>query len=333
MAPQEAVRIDCGHCVLRPWRTSDESSLALHANDRDIWRNLRDQFPHPYTAADAAGWVAIASQRQPPTAFAIEVESQAVGGVSLRLQEDVERVTAEIGYWLGKSFWSRGIMTSAVRAVTRFGFERFALTRIYAVPFAANVASQRVLVNAGYAREGTLRRSAIKDGNVTDQVLFAITDRDLQARVVTPAVLDDLAHRFAALTLPKPEWTHAGHLAVGLWHVSRYGRADALSKLRDGIRRLNESHGVANTPSGGYHETVTRAYAELLAAFAERHAELTPAARFEELLAGPLAGRAALLRFYTRERLESAEARLHWVEPDRAPLALQTALCRQLRER
>jgi hypothetical protein len=73
---------------------------------------------------------------------------------------------------------------------------------------------------------------------VIGQLLFAITDRDLQARVITPAVLDDLAQRFAALTLPKPEWTHAAHLAIGLWHASRYGRDDALARLRSGIRLL-----------------------------------------------------------------------------------------------
>lgn len=321
------VRIDCGSCVLRPWRKGDEPSLVRHANDRDVWRNLRDQFPHPYTAADADAWIELASLR--PTALAIEVESQAVGGVSLGLREDVERLTAEIGYWLGKPFWSRGVMTAAVRGMTRYAFAQFSLTRVFAVPFVANVASHHVLVNAGYTREGILRRSALKDGSVTDQLLFAITDRDLQARVVTPAVLDDLAQRFTALTLPKPEWTHAGHLAVGLWHASRYRRDGALAKLRAGIRRLNESHGVANTATGGYHETVTRAYAELLAAFAERHADLTPAACFEQLLAGPLASRKALLKLYTRERLESTEARLGWVEPDLAPLALDAVFARR----
>jgi RimJ/RimL family protein N-acetyltransferase len=164
--------------MLRPWRTGDETSLVAHANDREVWLNLRDQFPHPYTLTDAEGWIGFASGQTPPTSLAIEVDSHAIGGVSLRLHEDVERVAAELGYWLGRAFWNRGFMTAAVRAMTDYGFEQFALTRIYAVPFSANAASQRVLEKAGYAREGVLRRSAIKDGAVTDQVLFAITDRD-----------------------------------------------------------------------------------------------------------------------------------------------------------
>jgi RimJ/RimL family protein N-acetyltransferase len=154
-------------------------SLTIHANSRDIWLNLRDQFPHPYTAEDAEAWVKFASSQAQPTSLAIEVDSEAVGGVSLKLHDDVERVSAEIGYWLGQRFWSRGIMSAAVRAVTEYGFEQFSLTRVYALPFVTNVASHRVLEKAGYAREGLLRRSAIKDGIVLDQVLFAITDHDL----------------------------------------------------------------------------------------------------------------------------------------------------------
>jgi RimJ/RimL family protein N-acetyltransferase len=168
--------------MLRPWRIGDQTSLVRHADDREIWLNLRDQFPHPYTPADADAWIALASSRHPPASLAVEVESQAVGGVSLRLHDDVERVSAELGYWLGRAFWNSGVMTAAVRAMTQYGFEQFALTRIYAMPFAANVASQRVLEKAGYTREGVLRRSAIKGGIVIDQVLFAITDDDLAAK-------------------------------------------------------------------------------------------------------------------------------------------------------
>ena len=108
---------------------------------------------------------------------------EAVGGVSVRLHGDVERVSAELGYWLGEAFWNRGAyMSAAIPAFTRYVFQQFSLTRVFAVPYATNIASQRVLEKAGYAREGTLKRSVIKDGNVLDQALFAITDGDLQRR-------------------------------------------------------------------------------------------------------------------------------------------------------
>jgi hypothetical protein len=137
---------------------------------------------------------------------------------------------------------------------------------------------------------------------------------------VTGAELEELVRRFAECSLPKAEWTHAAHLAVGLWHVSRYGRDEALARLRGSISRLNESHGTINSATGGYHETVTRAYVQLLAAFAARHEAMTDAQRVTTLLADPLADKQALLRFYSRQRLESSTARLGWAEPDLEPL-------------
>jgi|KBSSwiStaDraftv2_1062776.scaffolds.fasta_scaffold47099_2 hypothetical protein len=136
-----------------------------------------------------------------------------------------------------------------------------------------------------------------------------------------------LAARFTALTLPKEEWTHAAHLTVGAWHVDRYGAADALTRLRSGIRRLNESHGNANTATAGYHETITAAYVTLLAAYLDGRAPGLPLdGCVERLLAGPLAARDMLFTFYSRERLLSVEARAQWVEPDLAPLRLDAVL-------
>ena len=137
---------------------------------------------------------------------------------------------------------------------------------------------------------------------------------------MTDAELDDLVRRFNACAVPRTEWTHQAHLAVGLWHVSQYKRKDALQRLRAGITRLNESNGVVNSATGGYHETVTRAYVALLSDFAARHADKTAAERVRALLEDPLSDKKALLRFYSRPLLESSAARLDWVEPDLAPL-------------
>ena len=156
--------------------------LSRHANNREIWLNLRDRFPHPYTRADAESWVRIASAGDPQTHFAIEACGEAVGGVSLMLQDDVERVSAEIGYWLSEAFWGRGIMSAAVRAATEYAFTRFGLTRVFGLPYAHNSASIRVLEKAGYVREGVLRRVAVKDGVILDEVPLAITALDLPRR-------------------------------------------------------------------------------------------------------------------------------------------------------
>ena len=122
----------------------------------------------------------MATAMSPTTFFAIAVDGEAVGGIGYTLHEDVERVSAEIGYWLGTSFWGRGIMTSALRALTGYAFEQHSdLRRIYAVPYAWSSASIRVLEKVGYRLEGRMRQSAIKDGRVTDQFLYAIMREEL----------------------------------------------------------------------------------------------------------------------------------------------------------
>ena len=138
-----------------------------------------------------------------------------------------------------------------------------------------------------------------------------------------PYTLDDLAARFTACTLPKEHWTHLAHLSVGAWHVDRYGAEAALVTLRAGIQRLNDSHGVANSPTSGYHETITVAYVRLIDAFLASFPDRTPLeTRVALLVGGPLADKALLLRFWSKDLLMSAAARREWVAPDLAPLSL-----------
>jgi len=160
-------------CEVRSWRTADVQSLVRYASNRKIWLNLRDAFPHPYTNRDARDYIRLARQRTPETTFAIAVRDEAVGSIGFVLHHDVERVSAEIGYWLAEPFWGRGITTEALVAITRYAIDAHRLTRIYAVPFAWNAASCRVLEKAGYVLEARLRCSAIKDGQVTDQMQYA----------------------------------------------------------------------------------------------------------------------------------------------------------------
>lgn len=160
-------------CDVRSWERSDVDSLVLHANNRSVWINLRDRFPHPYTKSDARRFIREMRAARPETAFAIVVDGAAVGGIGFVLNVDVERVSAEIGYWLGEAFWGRGVATDALVAVTHYAVHTHGLTRVYALPFAWNAASCRVLEKAGYVLEARLRRSAIKDGRITDQLQYA----------------------------------------------------------------------------------------------------------------------------------------------------------------
>jgi len=161
-------------CVLRPWRRGDEPSLARHANNRKVWRNLRDAFPHPYTIDDAHAWIASIVDVAPVRNFAIEVGGSAAGGIGVAPFADVHARSAEIGYWLAEEHWGRGIATEAVRAATSYAFGSLGVVRVQAAVFAWNEASMRVLEKCGYAREGVLAKSVFKDGELIDSVLYAI---------------------------------------------------------------------------------------------------------------------------------------------------------------
>lgn len=162
-----------GNCILRSFHGGDVPSLARHANNRRIWMNLRDAFPHPYTEAHGRSFIASVLGEDPETHLAIVVEGEAAGAIGLRRDEDVERVSAEVGYWLGEPFWGRGIATCALLAFTRHAMREFGLSRLYALPFEWNRASFRVLEKSGYTLEGRLRRCAIKDGRIIDMLLYS----------------------------------------------------------------------------------------------------------------------------------------------------------------
>jgi len=162
------------HCVVRPWVKSDAAALVRHANDRDVWRNLRDRFPHPYTDADAEGWLDWVTTTDPVTHFAIEVDGEALGGIGFTVLDDVHRRVAEIGYWVGRREWGRGLATEALRAVSAYAFAQHGLVRLQACVFAWNPASVRVLEKAGYSCEARLKHAVTKDGETTDMLIYAL---------------------------------------------------------------------------------------------------------------------------------------------------------------
>mgnify|MGYP001244487443 CR=1 FL=1 len=167
------MRIELNGCVVRSWRAGDEAALAQNANNRKVWLNLRDVFPHPYTVEDAAKWIQSACAETPELSYAIDVGGMAAGGIGITLLTDVERCTADIAYWLGEPYWGRGIVTQVVAAVSEYAFVTLDISRLQAWVFAWNTASMRVLEKCGYVREAVMRKSAIKDGQLINRMLYA----------------------------------------------------------------------------------------------------------------------------------------------------------------
>src|SRR5215212_3431339 len=96
-------------CLLRPWRMADAEALARHANNPNIACHLRDRFPHPYRLADAKQFLAHTARGTSGNAvshnLAIDVAGEAAGGIGFTGGRDVERYSAEIGYWLSEAHW------------------------------------------------------------------------------------------------------------------------------------------------------------------------------------------------------------------------------------
>jgi hypothetical protein len=125
-----------------------------------------------------------------------------------------------------------------------------------------------------------------------------------------------LVAAFENRTLPKPQWTHGAHLTMGFWYAAHLPAEVALDRIRAGILRLNESHGVVTTPTSGYHETITRAYMRLIGAHLAADADGGEWHERTNRVLERLGVRDLLLTYYTRDRLMSPAARAGWVEPD-----------------
>ncbi|MBK5195810.1 MAG: GNAT family N-acetyltransferase [Proteiniphilum sp.] len=159
--------------VLRELMDSDIPKLVEHANNKKVFDNVRDAFPHPYTLEAAKSFKAMTDKQEPRNVFAIEYKGEYVGNIGLHLASDVYRKSAEIGYFIGEPFWNKGIVTRAVRLITEWGFNHLDIVRIYTGVFEFNKASQRVLEKCGFIREGIFRKVVFKNGTFCDEVRFA----------------------------------------------------------------------------------------------------------------------------------------------------------------
>jgi len=136
--------------------------------------------------------------------------------------------------------------------------------------------------------------------------------------------IERIARGLRDRTLPKREWTHAAHFAAALWLLRHRGLA-ALCEMPALIRAYNESTGVANTDTGGYHETITQASLQAGHAWLLARPRAALHEALAELLAGPFGRSDWLLMYWSRRVLFSTQARRSWVEPDLRPLPFPLA--------
>ncbi len=150
----------------------DSASLTAYFNNINIWNNLRDYIPHPYTAEEAENFIGVQSELFPTQNFAIVNEDQIVGGIGISLQQDIYKMNVELGYWVAETFWGTGIGTIAVGLLTQYVFENFAINRIIAEVFEHNKASMRVLEKNGFHLETVRRKGIIKNELLIDDYVW-----------------------------------------------------------------------------------------------------------------------------------------------------------------
>jgi RimJ/RimL family protein N-acetyltransferase len=160
--------------TLRPLTVADAARLADLANNPNVSINLRDGFPNPYTLADAERFISMCLKHEPAQVLAIEYNGEYVGNIGLHPGTDVYRKSAEIGYFIGEPYWSKGIMTRAVKLMIDYGFSHLDIVRIHTGVFEYNTASQKVLEKCGFKREGIFEKSVYKNKRLWDEVRYAL---------------------------------------------------------------------------------------------------------------------------------------------------------------
>ena len=171
-------------CRIRKWELSDAKDLAAALSNKKVQDNLRDGLPYPYTVQDGKEFISamLSADENETFAFAIMVDDMVIGSIGIFRQGNIHRQTAELGYYIAEEYWGKGIMTEAVKQICAYVFAKSDIIRIYAEPFAYNIASCRVLEKVGFQYEGTLRSNAVKNGKVIDMEMYSLLKEECEWR-------------------------------------------------------------------------------------------------------------------------------------------------------
>lgn len=163
-------------CRIREWKLEDAAKLSALLNNKKILDNLRDGLPYPYTVKDAEEYITamLAADQTKSYAYAITADDMVLGSIGVFRLDNIHFRTAEMGYYIGEPYWGKGFGASAVKQICKYIFENTDIIRIYAEPFAYNIASCRVLEKAGFQLEGILHSNAVKNGEILDMKMYAL---------------------------------------------------------------------------------------------------------------------------------------------------------------
>jgi len=160
--------------ILRPPTAKDAKTLAKHANNKNIAKNMFDGFPSPCTEKDMKSFIVSvgkAGKKQGYTSdLAIVVNGEPVGMIGFSIEKGFK---GGIGYWVGEDYWGMGIVSKVVNLITDYLFKKHKLARVTAHVYPWNEGSKKVLEKNGFINEGLLKNYAKKDGKIIDNYQYA----------------------------------------------------------------------------------------------------------------------------------------------------------------
>lgn len=166
--------------VIRDFELSDAQSLVKYANNYEIFRRVKDNFPYPYTIKDAESWITVSRNTTEGFNYAIANDKELIGGIGVKFKDDVYRFSWELGYWLGEPFWGKGIVTEAVKAFTKYLFNNYNIRSITANVYEGNKASMKVLTKAGFKLDGVIRKAVFKEKLFKDLYIYSILREEIK---------------------------------------------------------------------------------------------------------------------------------------------------------
>jgi RimJ/RimL family protein N-acetyltransferase len=172
------IRIDFQNYCIRSFLKNDANSLCKYANNYKIAKNLKNEFPSPYTIKHAEDWIAFNITQQPENNFAIANDNEVIGAIGVKFKDDISICNPEIGYWLGEPFWGKGIAANAVRFFCNYLFNNFNFNRLTANVFENNESSKKVLEKSGFVLEGIERKAVFKENSFLDLYIYGLLKED-----------------------------------------------------------------------------------------------------------------------------------------------------------
>ena len=157
---------------LRDYKIEIAEQFAEYRNNPIIFGNGYDKIPNPYKLKDAKEFITLQLNKKLPQRKLIYWKGQFVGEIGIEIKEDVFRLSAEMGYFIGEPFWGKGIATKGIKLMTDYVFNNFNIIRIEAGVFDFNKPSMKVLEKNDFYLECIKRNAVIKDGKIIDDYIW-----------------------------------------------------------------------------------------------------------------------------------------------------------------